>query len=105
MRVMINVIAAIEVKEGKRDEFLKIFKANVPKVLAESGCIAYSPTLDFNTGLPVQPPVRKNVVTIIEAWESLDHLKAHLKAPHMLEYKEKTKDMVNGLTLTVTEPA
>lgn len=102
---MINVLATITLKDGGRSEFLEIFKANVPNVLAEDGCISYSPTIDVDTGIPVQLGGRGNVVTVVEAWESLDHLKAHLQAPHMLSYKEKVKDMVENVSLQVTEPA
>ncbi|MCK5802096.1 MAG: antibiotic biosynthesis monooxygenase [Lentisphaeria bacterium] len=101
---MINVIAGIEVKEGTRAAFIELFQANVPNVLKEDGCIRYSPTVDVDTGLAPQGGVRENVVTIVEAWESLDHLKAHLQAPHMLAYKEQVKDMVLGVSLIVTEP-
>jgi quinol monooxygenase YgiN len=101
---MINVIASIQVKPECLDEFIKIFKANVPAVLAEDGCIRYAPTVDVDTGLPPQGGVREGVVTVVEAWESLDHLKAHLVAPHMKAYKEKTKDMTTGVSLMVTEP-
>ncbi|MBT3285726.1 MAG: antibiotic biosynthesis monooxygenase [Victivallales bacterium] len=101
---MINVIASIEVKPEYLAEFIKAFKANVPAVLAENGCIAYAPTVDVDTGLPPQGGVRANVVTIVEAWESLDHLRAHLVAPHMKSYKEATKDMTVGVSLMVTEP-
>jgi quinol monooxygenase YgiN len=101
---MIKVIAKIEVKEECLQEFIDIFKANVPAVLAEDGCIEYVPTMDVDSGLPPQNPINKCVVTIVEAWESLDHLFAHLKAPHMIDYKEKTKDMVTGLKLDVLQP-
>ncbi|MBN2712523.1 MAG: antibiotic biosynthesis monooxygenase [Planctomycetes bacterium] len=103
---MINVIATINVKPESLKDFIEIFKANVPNVLAEDGCISYMPTVDLETGLPPQVPMRANTVTIVEAWESLDHLKAHLKAPHMLSYKEKVKDMVDGATsIQVLQPA
>lgn len=98
--VMVNVIASIEVKEGHLAEFTKIFKDNVPNVLAEKGCIAYAPTVDVPTNIGVQD-VNKNVVTIIEKWESLEHLYAHLKAPHMDTYREKVKDIVVGVTIKV----
>ncbi|MHC4885614.1 MAG: putative quinol monooxygenase [Planctomycetota bacterium] len=101
---MIHVIASITVKDGARDEFLAIFKANISAVLEEEGCIRYEPTVDVDTGLPPQGGVRPLVVTIVEAWESLDALRAHLAAPHMLAYKEKVKDLVEGVTLQVTEP-
>ena len=101
---MINVIASIQVNPGCLESFLGIFKANVPAVLAEDGCIRYAPTVDVDTGLPPQGGVRENVVTVVEAWESLAHLKAHLAAPHMAAYREATKGMTSGVTLMVTEP-
>jgi len=102
---MIHVIATINVKPGCKAEFLDIFKKNVPNVLAEDGCIRYQPTTDADSGIPVQVGPRDNAVTIVEAWESLEHLFAHLKAPHMLAYKEKSKDLVDGVSLQVLEPA
>lgn len=99
---MIHVIARITVKPGKLDEFMAIFKANVPAVLAEAGCIAYTPCLDVATGFHQTDP---NAVTIVERWESLDHLKAHLAAPHMKRYADAVRDLRTGLELTVVEPA
>ncbi|MBN2556421.1 MAG: antibiotic biosynthesis monooxygenase [Anaerolineales bacterium] len=101
---MIYVLASIRVKEGEREAFLKVFKANVPAVRAESGCIAYQPTVDFLSGFSSQE-LDPGVVTVLETWESLDHLKAHLKAPHMLTYRKQTKDMVLGTTLKVLQEA
>ena len=46
---MIHVLASITVKTTERDAFLEIFKANVPKVLEEEGCVEYSATVDFPT--------------------------------------------------------
>jgi len=65
---MIHVIASIEVKPGKRGAFLKVFKALVPTVKAEKGCIDYGPTVDVKPGLPRQVPYRENAVTIVEKW-------------------------------------
>lgn len=101
---MINVVASIHVKEGKLSEFVAIFKSNVSKVLAEKGCIEYVPTIDIPTGLPPQG-LNSNVVTIVEKWECLEDLKAHLKAPHMLAYKEKVKDLVDKVSLKVLKEA
>ena len=101
---MIHVLASIKVKEGKLDAFLEVFKANVPAVRAESGCIAYQPTVDFLSGFSSQE-LDPGVVTVLETWESLDHLKAHLKAPHMLTYREQTKDMVLRTALKVLQEA
>ena len=102
---MIYVIAGIELNEGCRGEFLKIFKGNVPKVKAENGCVNYEPTVDVDSGIPIQGELRENMVTIVEAWESIDALQAHLKAPHMLTYREQVKDLVKEIRIQVLEPA
>ena len=102
---MIYVIAGIELNEGCKDEFLEIFKGNVPKVRAENGCIKYEPTVDVDSGIPIQGALRENLVTIVEAWESVDALHAHLQAPHMLTYREQVKDLVKEIKIQVLEPA
>ena len=38
---MIHVLASIQVKPGKRNAFLEIFKTNVPNVLQEEVCVEY----------------------------------------------------------------
>ena len=102
---MIYVIAEVELVEGSRDQFLSHFQANVPNVLAEAGCLEYAPTIDLRTELAAQPPPRANYVTVVEKWESLSALQAHLVAPHMATYREKVKGMVVKTTLRVLHPA
>lgn len=101
---MISVIASIRVKADKRPEFLEAFKANVPKVRQEKGCIEYFPAVDVHSGLPPQV-LDPHVVTIIEKWESLEALRDHLVAPHMLAYKEKVKGIVEDVSLKVLQEA
>ena len=101
---MVHVIATIEIAPGKRDQYLELFAQLVPKVRAEDGCLAYGPTLDIDSGISVQIPLRENVVTVVEQWSSLEALQAHLTAPHMGEYKQAVKDIVVGLTLQVLQP-
>ena len=48
---MIHVIATIEVREGRRDEFLKEFHRIVPLVRQEQGCLEYGPAVDVPTGI------------------------------------------------------
>ena len=102
---MICVLATIQVAEGRRDEFLAIFRELVPSVLAEEGCIEYWPMIDIETTLEKQPPVRTDSVTIVEKWEDVDALEAHLMAPHMFEYRKKVQDLVVDSSLLVLEPA
>jgi quinol monooxygenase YgiN len=99
---MINVVASIRVKPDEMEAFQEIFRANVPNVLEEEGCIEYAATTDFTTDIPIQEQ-DPNVVTVIEKWESFSHLQAHFTAPHMLAYKEQVGDMVESVSLKVLE--
>lgn len=101
---MIHVIVTIELKPGKREAFLAEFYANLPKVRAEKGCIEYGAAVDTPTDIAAQIPLRENVVIILEKWETLEALKAHLAAPHMAEYRPKVKDLVVGSSFQILEP-
>lgn len=101
---MIDVIATIRLHPGVRDEFLALFKANVPIVLAEDGCLRYQPTIDAPSGLSAQES-DPDTVTVVEQWAGLEALHAHLAAPHMLSYREKVKGLVEGVTLKVLQAA
>ena len=101
---MVIVLASIRVKAGRLSDFLDILKANMPAVREESGCIEYFPAMDIDAELPSQT-VDRNSVTILERWEDLEALRAHLGAPHMAAYREKIKDMVQGVSLKVLQGA
>ena len=101
---MIQVVATIELKPDCLDEFLATLHENVPKVKAEEGCLAYEPSIDVDSGLPVQGEVRQNTVTLVEAWVNLDSLHAHLKTSHMATYREAVKDYVQDVRLQVLQP-
>jgi quinol monooxygenase YgiN len=102
--VMISVIASIKVKAGRVPQFIEILESNVPEVRKEKGCIEYFPAVDIDSGLPVQK-LDKDIVTIVEKWESMEALRAHLKTPHMLAYREKVKNIVEELSIKVLKEA
>ncbi len=102
---MIHVVATIQLKPGCRDAYLDILRENVPKVKAEEGCLAYQPTVDMETDIPVHEKAGDDTVTIIEAWESIDALNKHFQAPHMLAYREKAKDLFSKISIRVLKPA
>ena len=101
---MIHVLAYITVKPGMRDAFLKEFRANVPNVLAEKGCIEYGPATDTPDIGKFQTPFGPDTFVVIEKWESLDALKAHAAAPHMAAYAGKTREMIASRTIHVLSP-
>jgi quinol monooxygenase YgiN len=102
---MIHVIATVTVAEGKKPDFLKEFHKVVAPVRAEKGCIEYGPAVDVASGIPVQPPVREDVVVIIEKWSDLEALKAHLTTPHIKSYRKAVQHLVTGMTVQVLSPA
>lgn len=102
---MIHVIATIELHPGTREKFLSEFHKLVPLVRAEDGCIEYGPAVDVASGMAAQPPLRDNVVTVVEKWADLPALHAHSKAPHMDDYRIRVKDYVKSVSLQVLAPA
>ena len=58
---MIQVLAIITTKPGKRDEVLGHFRANMPAVHAEAGCIEYGPVIDAEGGAGAKlAPIRSS---------------------------------------------
>ena len=102
---MIHVIATIQVAPGAREAFLEQFRAVMPHVLAEPGCLEYGPAVDIATPLAIQEAVRDDVVVVIEKWDSVEALVAHTRTPHMADYRTRVKDFVVGVTLQVLAPA
>jgi quinol monooxygenase YgiN len=102
---MIHVVAVITAKPGRRTEVLEAFRANVPAVRAEAGCIEYAAAIDAEGFGGFQAPVGADTIVIIEKWESADALRAHAKAPHMAAYIAKTKDAIQTRAIHVLAPA
>ena len=102
---MIHVIAVITAKPGMRDAVLREFRANMPAVHAEQGCVEYAPAGDAEGMGSFQTPFGPDTFVAIETWESADALKAHAAAPHMKAYAAKTKDMIASRVIHVLSPA
>jgi quinol monooxygenase YgiN len=99
---MICVIATITTAAGRRDDLLTVFRGLVPKVLAENGCIEYTPMVDVPSSMTT---VRSDVVTVVEKWESIAALEAHLKTPHMAEFRQQTEPLRLSLSLQILHAA
>ncbi len=99
---MIHVVAIITAKPGKREEILEAFRANVPAVHAEAGCIEYGPAIDAEGIGGFQTKFGPETFVVLEKWESPDALKAHAAAPHMAAYAAKTKDLIASRVIHVT---
>jgi len=70
---MIKVVAKNFLKEGTKEEVLKIFKELVEKTVEEKGCIKYEVFEDLKNS---------NILSMIEEWESMEDLTAHMNSEH-----------------------
>lgn len=102
---MIHVIAIITAKPGMREEILTHFRANIPAVRAEQGCIEYGPAVDAEGIGKFQTQFGPDTFLVIEKWESKEALAAHAAAPHMAAYAAKTKDLIASRVIHVLSPA
>jgi quinol monooxygenase YgiN len=102
---MVHVIAVITAKPGQRAQLLQHFRANVPNVHAEKGCIEYGAAVDADNALPIQTKWGPDTFLVIEKWETMDDLKAHAAAPHMAAYGAKTRELIASRVIHVLSPA
>ena len=101
---MIHVVAVITAQPGQRAAVLEAFKANVPAVLAEAGCIEYGATVDAQGMPPSKGTFGEDTFVVVEKWATLDALKEHAVTPHMVAYGAKTKDLLASRVIHVLEP-
>ena len=91
---MIHVIAVITTKPGERGKVLAAFKANMPAVHAEQGCIEYQPVIDAEDAGAFQTQIGPDSFIVVEKWATMDDLNAHAQAVHMAAYAAKVKDLI-----------
>lgn len=102
---MIHVVATVDLNPGQREAFLAEFHKVLPAVLAEAGCVAYVPTIDFEPVMPGQTAMGPDRVVVVEQWETMEHLLAHGAAPHMRDYRRAVKPLVSGMELRFLQSA
>jgi quinol monooxygenase YgiN len=101
---MIRVVAVITTQPGRRDELLTAFRANLPAVRAEKGCIEYAGHIDAAGIGPFQAKFGPDVLVVLETWASAEALAAHVAAPHMAAYGKQTRDLIASRAIHVLSP-
>ena len=102
---MIHVVAVITAKPGQRETILTHFRANVPAVRAEKGCIEYGAAVDLEPALKFQTAYGPDSFVVVEKWESPEALMAHAAAPHMAAYAAKTREHIASRLIHILKPA
>jgi len=78
----------------------EVYKGFAPQVLKEKGCLMYLPTVDYPTDIATQRQ-ESNVITVIEKWDNMEAFHAHLNAPHVLQFREDVKGLVEKVSIKV----
>ena len=101
---ILHVLAFITTKPGMRDAVLQEFRANMPAVHAEDGCIEYVPLIDVPTFGPFQAELGPDTFVVVEKWASTEALNAHAASAHMKAYAARTADMIEARMIYVLSP-
>ena len=99
---MLVVIADIQIRSGAqhRENVLNAFIKITPAVLQEDGCYDYELLVDHESDADYQTKV-PDAITMLEHWESIEHLNAHLQTPHMQAYQQQVKDDVLNVKIRI----
>lgn len=84
---MISLIATMKIKEGKKDDVLKLFGDLVPKVREEKGTAGY--IVCQNGAVP-------NSLTIVERYTDKDALQAHASSGYFKEFSRAVAPLLEG---------
>lgn len=74
-------------------------------MLAEQGCIEYSPAIDMDSASSSQSKLGPDSFVVIEKWETPAALAAHAAAPHMAAYAAMVKEMLASRVIHILSPA
>ncbi|MDH2591875.1 putative quinol monooxygenase [Acinetobacter nosocomialis] len=102
---MLTIIAEIRTQSGgqHRQDVLDAFQKIIPTVLAEEGCHGYEPLIDHKSNASFQTQEEPDTIVMLEKWESVAHLEAHLATPHMQAHHKAVKDDVVDVKIRILE--
>lgn len=81
---MIIVAGTIRVPEDKIDALIPVARETLKATRGEAGCITYSYAFDLED---------RGLVRVFEQWDSVGHLEAHFKQPHMGPWRAKLAEV------------
>ncbi|MDY0971450.1 putative quinol monooxygenase [Siccibacter turicensis] len=101
---MLTVIAEIRTRPGAhhRQAVLDAFSRIIPAVLQEAGCHGYAPLIDHPAQVSFQT-TNPDSIMMLEQWESVAHLEAHLQTPHIKAWSEAVKGDVLETHIRILE--
>ncbi|MCD8041733.1 MAG: antibiotic biosynthesis monooxygenase [Tannerellaceae bacterium] len=87
---MIKIVAKATVKEGKREEFIRVVQPMITGSQAEEGNISYNLFEDLDD---------KNTLTFIEEWKDLAAIDTHNNSAHFQAGVSAISDLIEGIEI------
>ncbi len=84
---MIKIISKNMLKDGKKDEFIKLTEELIEKTRKEDGCISYKLLEDINNPL---------ILTFVEDWKDEEAIKNHNSSEHFKRIVPQFADLRIG---------
>jgi quinol monooxygenase YgiN len=100
---MIQVIATIKARDGQRQRLLDAFGEILTEVRAKAGCRQYTLGLHLPSGMPGQAPSDPSEFVIVEQWDNLAALQAHIADPAYQAWYLERWHCVEGASMQIFE--
>jgi quinol monooxygenase YgiN len=101
---MLTIIAEIHAhpNDSHKEKIIQAFKKITPTVLQEQGCHGYQLLVDANVEASYQTK-DSDLIIMLEKWETIEHLNAHLQTEHMQTYQVEVKDHVADIKIRILD--
>jgi quinol monooxygenase YgiN len=101
---MLTIVAEIRAYPNglHKDKIIQAFKKITPTVLQEQGCHGYQLLVDAGVDVSYQSK-DSDLIVMLEKWESIEHLNAHLQTEHMQAYQLEVKEHVADVKIRILE--
>jgi quinol monooxygenase YgiN len=85
---MFTAIAAVKIKPGMRDEWIRLIEPNARGAAAESGCLGFHLMADRED---------ENTVWFVEMYKSEQDFKDHQQTKHFLDWMPHLERMIDSV--------
>ncbi len=100
-----HVICEIQLKAGKRDEYLQALAKCLPNILECDGCDFFYPLVDTAPNLDYThatfPEPRKDFVTVIERWQKMADYNEYLQSSVKDEFGSLVHSLIESANIRV----
>ena len=97
----VYVLCRFDLQPGKKEAYAEAVRTITDAVRRDKGCRFYSLVGDAETDMTNPMKFGPDVLWMVECWDSVDALKAHLQAPHMKKFAPSARPLRKSGTFHV----